>query len=323
MLATLPSRRLRLAFFGTPELARIILQAVLDAGEDDVVLAVCQPDKPKGRGKIVEPPPVKVLAGSRQIPVVQPVKMRDGSLLSVMKDADLDLAIVAAFGRILPQELLDAPRAGCWNVHASLLPRHRGASPIQHAILSGDTESGVTLMQMTAGLDEGPMLLRSAFTLAPDESAASLTERVSHSGAALLLEGLRLAKETGLDVTPQDPALVTYAPIIAKEDGRLDLTQPAEVLERRVRALNPWPGTWIDLPSGEPLRILRAKPMAAGASAEPGTLHVEAGTLALQTSAGVLQVLDLQPAGKRPMTAAEYLRGAGRALTNGMILPHR
>jgi methionyl-tRNA formyltransferase len=322
VLAKLPERRLRLAFFGTPELARTILSAIIEAKDDDVVLVVCQPDKPKGRGQKLEPPPVKELALAKNIPIIQPEKMKDGRVRAALEEAKIDLAIVAAFGRILPQDVLDVPRFGCWNVHASLLPRHRGASPIQHAILAGDRESGVTLMQMTAGLDEGPMLLRIAFVLAEDETTATLTARVEKTGSDLVIEGLRVAKEAGLDVTPQDASKMTLAPLIQKEEGRLDLSKPGKELERRVRALNPWPGTWIDLPSGEALRVLRAR-LVPGDASPAGSVLGTGASLKVQTGEGALEILEVQPPGKRPMAAADFLRGAGRSLTIGAHLLQR
>lgn len=325
MRLTLPDRPLRLAFFGTPELARTVLEGLITRGPDPVVLVLCQPDKPRGRGQKLEPPPVKTLAESRGIPVMQPVKMKDGTVARALKEAEIDLAIVAAFGRILPQDVLDAPRFGCWNVHASILPRHRGASPIQHAILAGDRESGVTLMQMNAGLDEGPMLLVDAFPLDPAETTATLTDRVARVGAEIALRGVALAKTAGLDVTPQDDSRATLAPLIDKAEGRLDLERPAAELERRVRALNPWPGTWVSLPSGEALRVLRAtvEPAAPDAEAAAGTIVGVKDALRLATPDGLLVVLELQPPGKRPMSAADYLRGAGRSLTIGLRLPNR
>lgn len=320
MRAHLPDRRLRLAFFGTPELARTILGALIGAGEDDVVLVVSQPDRPKGRGKQLEPTPTKQLAEAHGIPVVQPLKLRDGALTERLKADRVDLAIVAAFGRILPQDLLDAPAHGCWNVHASILPRFRGASPIQHAILEGDAETGVTLMQMTAGLDEGPMMLLERLALDPRETTRSLTPKVAELGGAITLDGIRRAKVDGLEITPQDHARATLAPLIAKDAGRLQLAQPAAALERRVRALDPWPGTWVVLDGGEALKVLDATVGPHHPTARPGQLVALGDTIDVQTGDGTLRVASVQPAGKRPMSSAEYLRGAGRALVRGQVL---
>lgn len=323
MRAQLPDRRLRLAFFGTPELARTILDALITAGEDDVVLVVSQPDRPKGRGKILEPTPTKQLAEARGIPVVQPLKMRDGVLTQRLQDDRIDLAVVAAFGRILPQEMLDAPAHGCWNVHASILPRFRGASPIQHAVLEGDAETGVTLMQMTLGLDEGPMLLLRTLPLDARETTRSLTDKLAALGGAITLDGIRQAKREGLEVTPQDDARMTLAPLIAKEAGHLDLTQPAVALERRIRALDPWPGTWVVLDGGEPLKILDATVGPSSPDARLGQITGLGATIDVQTGAGTLHVAMVQPAGKKPMSAADFLRGSGRGLVRGQVLGAR
>ena len=323
MALHLPDRRLRLAYFGTPELARVILAAILEADQDDVALVVCQPDKPKGRGNKVEAPPTKELALARGIPVLQPTKMKDGVLTAAIKEAKIDLAIVAAFGRILPQDLLDAPTFGCWNVHASILPRHRGASPIQQCLLDGDEKTGVTLMQMTLGLDEGPMLLVQEIDIARDETTTSLSAKLATLGATVALRGIHAAKHEGLEVRPQDNAHASFAPIIEKSAGRIELSRPAEVLDRQIRALNPWPSTWIELSEGsEPLKVISAVPRA-DISGTPGRVLDTKNTLLIATGAGALEVREVQPPGKRPMPVADYLRGAGRSLAIGTLLPHR
>lgn len=323
MTLQLPDRRLRLAYFGTPELARVILAAILEADQDDVALVVCQPDKPKGRGNKVEAPPTKELALSRGIPVLQPTKMKDGVLTAAIKEAKIDLAIVAAFGRILPQDLLDAPTFGCWNVHASLLPRHRGASPIQQCLLDGDEKTGVTLMQMTLGLDEGPMLLAQEIPIAREETTTSLSAKLATLGATVALRGIHAAKHEGLKVVPQDNARASFAPIIEKSAGLIDLSRPAEVLDRQIRALNPWPSTWIVLSEGsEPLKVISAAPRPE-ILGTPGQVLDTKNTLLIATGAGALEVREVQPPGKRPMPVADYLRGAGRSLTIGTQLPHR
>ncbi len=320
MRAQLPDRRLRLAFFGTPEIARSILAALIEAGDDDVVLVVSQPDRPKGRGKVLEATPTKALAEAHGIPVVQPLKMRDGVLTQRLKDDRIDLAIVAAFGRILPQEMLDAPAHGCWNVHASLLPRFRGASPIQHAILEGDAETGVALMQMTAGLDEGPVMRVERLPLSGRETTRTLTEMLATMGGRLTVEGIRAAQREGLEVVAQDDAQATLAPLIAKEAGKLDLTQPAAALERRIRALDPWPGTWVVLQTGEQLKVLEASVGPSTEGAPHGAITGLGATLDVQTGDGILRIATVQPPGKRPMAVAEYLRGAGRSLARGALL---
>ncbi len=310
----LPDRPLRLAFFGTPELAATILRHLLDAEREEVVCVICQPDKPKGRKRQVEAPPVKQLAEARGIEVLQPTKMRDGSLARTLIERRLDLAVVAAYGRILTQDTLDAPSFGCWNVHASLLPRHRGASPIQHAILAGDAETGVDVMRMTAGLDEGAVLHRRRLPIGPELSAGRLSEQLAELGGAAIVEALRLARGEGLEVREQDHAAATWAPLIRKEDGHLDLRRPAAELARRVRAFDPWPGTFVQRPDG-PLRILRAE--ASPGDGVPGRIERVDEALVLGTGDGLLVVREVQPPGKRPMPVGDFLRGAGRALSAG------
>jgi methionyl-tRNA formyltransferase len=316
-LLKLPERPLRLAFFGTPEIARVVLERLIAAQTDLVLLAICQPDRPRGRGKKVEPPPVKEAALLHGIEVLQPLKLKDGAVAAKLRELALDLAIVVAYGRILPPDVFEAPAHGTWNVHASLLPRHRGASPIQHAILAGDPETGVTLMQMTAGLDEGAMLLKRAIALGGDETGGSLTAKLAELGASALLEGLALAKTTGLPIEPQDPALATHAPLLEKAEGAIDFDLPAAVIARRVRALTPWPGTFVPGADGQPIKITRARELPAAADQPPGTI-VEAGDrLTIATGFGLLEILELQPPGKRNLRAADYLRGAGRHLQIG------
>jgi methionyl-tRNA formyltransferase len=290
---------------------------------DTVVLVVCQPDRPKGRGKSVEASPVKEAAIARGIEVLQPAKLKDGGLAERMRKEDLDLAIVVAYGRILPKDVFGAPRSGTWNVHASLLPRHRGASPIQHAILAGDKETGVTLMELTEGLDEGPMLATKTLPLTGDETGGSLTEALARIGGDLLIDALQKARGPGLESSPQNASEATYAPLLEKSDGRIDFQLPAEVIARRVRALSPWPSAFVVQKDGQPLKILRARARPVPPSTSPGRVAAIAPDLTLETSEGLLDVLELQPAGKKPMTAAEWLRGAGRELKPGALFPDR
>jgi methionyl-tRNA formyltransferase len=310
----LPDRRLRVAFFGTPDIARTILDRLFQANADDVALVVSQPDRPRGRGKKVEPTPVKALAEARGVEVVQPLKLKDGVLAAQIRRAEIDLGIVVAYGRILPIDLFEAPRFRTWNVHASLLPRHRGASPIQHAILAGDRETGVTLMQLSEGMDEGAVLLSAAIPLDGTETGGGLTERLARLGADVLIEGLGRAKRGGLTVTPQDPSRATSAPLLEKKDGELDLSLPAAVLERKVRAFDPWPSASLVL-GGEAVKVLRAQVVAS--RGEPGRILECGPRLILATCEGALEIVELQPPGKRPMAAADFLRGAGRSLVIG------
>ena len=311
----LPGGRLRLAFFGTPEIARIILERLLDASADEVVRVYCQPDRPKGRGKRVQSPPVKALAESRGLPISQPVRLKDGVVAQELKTERIDLAVVVAYGRILPPALFEAPRAGTWNVHASLLPAYRGAAPIQHAILRGESRTGVTLMQLTEGLDEGPMLLKRSLDIMPDDTGGRLTERLAILGADALLEGLRLAKTSGLGAEPQDPKAASWAPLLRKEDGFLDISRPASELARQIRAFDPWPGTFLRTTRG-PLKILAGRAVPSDADAAPG-LVLARNPFQLQTGQGAVELEMLQVPGRTPVSGMDYLRGAGRDIAIG------
>jgi len=315
----LPDRRLRLVFFGTPEVAATHLRALVEADEDDVRLVVSQPDRPRGRGRIVEPTPTKKAAEAADLEVVQPAKLKDGRLAARLAGEGLDLAIVVAYGRILPRDLFEAPRFGTWNVHASLLPRHRGAAPIQHAILAGDRETGVTLMQLGEGMDEGDVLFSKTTPIGDEETSGELFARIGRLGAEALVEGLRIAKSEGLVRRPQDPDGVTTAPLLDKADGELDLQQPAGVLARRVRGLAPWPGAYVPTAAG-PLKVHRARPVAVPSPAPPGTVAEAGPRFVLATGDGGLELLEVQAPGKRALAAAEFLRGAGRRLEVGSTL---
>lgn len=315
----LPDRRLRLAFFGTPDIAKTVLEALLDADEDDVVLVVSQPDRPKGRGKKLEPTPVKALAEARGVPVTQPKKLKDGALAGRLKALGVELSIVVAYGRLMPTDLFEAPTYDTWNVHASLLPRHRGASPIQHAILSGDPETGVCLMLLTEEMDAGDVLYTLRRPLDGTETGGSLTEDLATLGARAAVEGLRRAKAEGLAVTPQDPAQVTYAPLIDKAAGALDFTRPAAELERRIRAFQPWPTCFVRQ-AGGPLKLLAARVVEGAPEIAPGTVVATKPALVVQTGSGALAIDRVQPPGKRAMGASAFLNGAGRNIEIGKRL---
>ncbi len=295
----------------------MVLERLLDGGGEQVVRVYCQPDRQKGRGKRIAEPPVKTLAERRGLPVAQPVKLRDGAVAAELKADDVDLAVVVAYGRILPPAVFEAPRFGTWNVHASLLPAWRGAAPIQRAIQHGDETTGVTLMQLGEGLDEGPMLLKRSLPIEPDDTAGALTAKMAELGAAVLLEGLEEARRDGLVVEPQDHAAATHAPPIEKAEGQLDLSRPADALARQIRAFDPWPGTFVPT-AGGPLKILRAK--ASPGDGKPGEV-LSLSPLRIATGAGALEIFDLQAPGRNPVSAADYLRGAGRHLTLGSAFP--
>ena len=296
---------LRLAFMGSPDFAVPALRALHAAGHD-IATVYCQPPRPAGRGQAVRRCAVQVAAEALGLPVRAPASLRrDLAAQAEFAALALDAGVVAAYGLILPQAMLDAPRRGCLNVHASLLPRWRGAAPIQAAILAGDAASGVTIMQMDAGLDTGPMLLRGTVPLDSATTAAALHDALAALGASLLLEALAEPQPP----VPQPQEGVTYAPKLTRADSRLDWSLPAAALDRRIRALNPWPGTFSTL-SGEVLKILEARPEAGSGS--PGTLLDD--RLLVAAGDGALRMLRVQAPGRAAMDAGAFLRGRAAAM---------
>jgi methionyl-tRNA formyltransferase len=290
---------------GSPDFALPTLRAL--ARHYEVVGVVTQPDRAAGRGKQLKPPPVKTLASELGLPLMQPEKLRLPEAMEQLHRWNPELIVVSAFGQILRKEVLDLPRFGCINVHASLLPRWRGAAPINAAILHGDPETGVTIMQMDVGLDTGPLLSQRSIPVAPDDTAGSLFEKLSVLGAELLIETLPGYLSGELQPIPQPEAGVTYAPMLKKEEGQLDFTQDADALERRVRAFNPWPGAFMDF-EGAPLKIHRARAEAGNAS--PGQRLVHQGQPAVGARGGLFILEEVQPAGKKSMSGKSFLAGA-------------
>lgn len=290
---------------GSPDFALAALKALYE--NYPVIGVVTQPDRVAGRGRALRPPPVKTLALELGIPAIQPVKLREPEALDQIRFWGPDVIVVAAFGQILRQEVLDLPAFGCLNVHASLLPRWRGAAPINAAILHGDEETGVTIMKMDPGLDTGPILSQRAVPITPDETAGSLFEKLSRLGAELLLDTLPGYLSGEITPRPQPEEGVTYAPMLKKEDGRLDFRQPAEELERKVRAFNPWPGTYFDWYGGT-IKVHKAG-IRPGKKRAGDRLVVD-GLPALGTSDGLLVLEAVQPAGKKPMPGRAFLAGA-------------
>lgn len=295
----------KVIFMGSPEFALPSLRAL--AGAYEVAGAVTQPDRASGRGRELKPPPVKTLALELGIPVVQPEKLRAPEALERLRAWAPDLIIVAAYGQILKPDVLDLPRYGCLNVHASLLPRWRGAAPIQAAILHGDEETGVTIMKMDAGLDTGAMLAKKSMRLTPDDTAGSVTDALSHLGADLLVDTLPRWIAGEIKPEPQDDSLSTYAPMLKKEEGRLDFTREAVELERHVRALNPWPGAFMDF-DGAILKVHRSHVEVGNGSA--GQRLVVANQPAIRARGGLLVLDEVQPAGKKSMSGKSFLAGA-------------
>jgi methionyl-tRNA formyltransferase len=298
---------LRLVFAGTPEFAVPSLAAALDP-RDRVLAVYTQPDRPAGRGRQLAPSPVKALALQHGIEVRQPETLRDAQVQDALRALQPDLLIVVAYGLLLPQKVLDIPRHGCWNVHASLLPRWRGAAPIQRAIEAGDAETGVCLMQMEKGLDTGPVLLRRALPIGPEETGGELHDRLAQLGAGLLRDGLGLLR-AGLQPLPQTQPEqgVTYAAKLDKAEARIDWSAPASVLARRVRAFSPWPVAEADL-GGERVRVHRAIALDRDPGAAPGTI-VAAGRDGIDVACGTgtLRLQQLQRDGGRALAALDYL----------------
>ena len=298
--------KLRIVFMGTPAFACPSLQRLIERG-DEILAVVTQPDRPKGRGQQLMPPPVKVMAEQHGIPVMQPPKVRVPEFIEIMKELSPDLIVVVAFGQILPKGLLDIPHYGCINVHASLLPRYRGAAPINWCIINGETETGVTTMQMDVGLDTGDMLIRTTIPIDPDEDASSLHDRLAVTGAETLAETLDLLADNKLHPEKQDDALSCYAPMLKKDDGRIDWIKGAESIRNMVRGMAPWPGAFTYL-DGNTLKICHA---ALGRdSGSPGTvLRVERSGLEVACGSGSIIIEELQLEGRKRLTAAQFLSG--------------
>lgn len=304
---------MKLIFAGTPEFARVALAAISNAGHE-VALVLTQPDRPSGRGMKPTPSPVKQEAEKRGIPVHQPASLKDPATHEPIKAAQAEVMVVVAYGLILPQAVLDLPARGCLNIHASLLPRWRGAAPIQRAIEAGDADTGIGIMQMEAGLDTGPVLLEKRLPIIETDTGASLHDKLAELGAQAIVEALDKLNE--LKPMPQPEQGVTYAAKLSKEEARLDWTLPAEVLARRIRAFNPVPGAWTPF-NGEPLKIWQAQ-VVPGKGRPGEVLEAAAGRLVVACGENALRLIELQKAGARRMDAAAFL--AGMKITPGTLL---
>ncbi|HEU5195302.1 MAG TPA: methionyl-tRNA formyltransferase [Methylomirabilota bacterium] len=301
---------MKVLFYGTPEFALPALHAI--RSEHTIVSVITQPDRPAHRGQKLTPPPVKVAALAAGLPVLQPPRLRDPEWPETLRGLGADVAVVVAFGQILPQAVLDAPARGSINIHASLLPKYRGAAPIQWAIIRGETVTGITTFQMDAGMDTGAMLLQAETAIGAEETAGELGARLAPLGARLILD--TLARLGTLRATPQ-PEGATLAPRLKKTDGALDWTRPACDLVNLVRGCNPWPGAAASTP-GSPLAIWRAR--AIEGAGTPGTLIAHERTLAIATGTGALLPLEVQAEGRKALTWDDYRRGA--RLVAGRVL---
>ena len=299
---------MKIVFMGTPDFAVGALDALVRAGYE-VAAVVTQPDKPKGRGKGVQCPPVKEFALQHGIPVLQPVKIRDPEAMAELSGYGADLFVVAAFGQILTQEILDMPRFGCVNIHASLLPKYRGAAPIQRAILDGETVTGVTLQQMNAGIDTGDILASVCVDIAPEDTGDSLFEKLMHAGVALLIETLPRIEAGEITPEAQDEMQATYAKRLSKELGQIDWGESAKIIERKIRAFHSWPGAYTTL-SGKPFKLWGARISDAPADGEAGSVSaVTKEEIIVNCGEGRLVLTEVQLSGKKRMPVKDFLLG--------------
>jgi len=304
-------RDLRVVFMGTPEFAVPCLATLVS--ETKVCAVVTQPERPRGRGLKPRPSPVAQFATDAGLPVLSPRKIRDPVVVDKLKSFLPDLIVVAAYGKILPASILEIPPLGCINVHASLLPRHRGAAPIAAAILAGDRMTGITIMQMNEQMDAGDIILKRELPITPDETAGSLHEKLKTLGAEALAQALEQLRGSGIEPTPQNESEATLAPMIKKEDGKIRWEEPAEMIERRIRAYDPWPSAFTTL-AGKHLKILQARvereTRATGDQEPPGAVLVASSAgIQVATGSSVLAVTRLQLEGRRALAAGEFIKG--------------
>lgn len=298
---------MRIVFMGTPDFAVPTLESLIKGGHE-VIAAVTQPDKPKGRGKAVLMTPVKEKALEYNIPVYQPVKARDPEFIALLQEMNPDVIVVVAFGQILPKAILDIPKYGCVNVHASLLPKYRGAAPIQWAVIDGEEVSGVTTMQMDEGLDTGDMLEKVEYVLDPKETGGSLFDKLSTMGGELILSTLEKLENGMITRTPQGDTVTSYAKMLQKSMGKIDWSMEAAKIERLIRGLNPWPSAYTSL-KGKTVKIWAAEVEEGQPTGNPGRLTVTKDQLLVECGEGFLSITELQLEGKKRMDTAAFLRG--------------
>jgi methionyl-tRNA formyltransferase len=308
---------MRIVFMGTPEFAVPSLEALLRS-DDHVVGVVLQPDRPKGRGQQIVAPPVKLVAERAGIPVLQPLKIRTPEFLQALSSWQPDLIAVAAYGRILHTPILSLPSKGCVNVHGSLLPKYRGAAPIQWAVINGETETGITTMLMDEGMDTGPMLLQERLEIMPDDTAGTLAPRLAELGGRLLVETIAYLKAGTLTPKRQDDTQATLAPLLKKEDGLINWTMSAESLANRVRGLSPWPGAYTFF-GEERWNVWMVVPSKSAGTDKPGTIvAVDKQSILVATGEGLLDLQEIQTANSKRMPVSQFL--TGHKVTAGMRL---
>ncbi len=299
---------MKVIFMGTPDFAVGTLEAIIKAGHE-VLLVVTQPDKPKGRSGALQFPPVKECAVAHGIEVFQPTKIRLEENVEFLSKYDADIFVVAAFGQILPKSILDMPKYGCINVHASLLPKYRGAAPIQWAVINGDPVTGVTIQQMDIGVDTGDIIVKKELAIEEDETGGGLFDKLAVVGAEACLEAMEQIANGTATRTPQNHEEATHVSMISKEFGNIDWNKPAVEIERLIRGLNPWPSAYTKL-DGKTFKIWKAKVVEGDANATPGAvIRVEKDAMAVQTGEGALSLLEVQLEGKKRMEVDDFLRG--------------
>ncbi len=299
---------MRVIFMGTPDFAVGALEEIIKA-KHEVVLVVTQPDKPKGRGKALQYPPVKECAIKYGLEVYQPEKIRDWKSIETLQSYQPDIIIVAAFGQILPQEILSMPQYGCVNIHASLLPKYRGAAPIQWAVINGEEYTGVTTMRMDIGLDTGDMIAKRQVRLEEDETGGSLFDKLAKAGAELCVETMEMLENNTAEFTPQDNEIATHTSMINKDLGNIEWGKTAVEIERLVRGLNPWPSAYTKL-NGKTFKIWKAKVIEDNSTQPVGTVvYVDKQSMHVQTKDGILSLLEVQIEGKKRMNIEDFLRG--------------
>ena len=300
---------MRVVFMGTPDFATGTLEEIVRSGYE-IVGVVTQPDKPKGRGKTMMPTPVKETALKYNLPVYQPRKVREPEFVELLRSLKPDVMVVAAFGQIITKEILEMPKYGCINVHASLLPAYRGAAPIQWAVINGDKESGVTIMQMDEGIDTGDMIEKAVVPIAEDETGGSLFDKLSHTGAKLCVKVLKdLEEGTAVGKKQPEESTTPYAKMIDKKMGEVDWKKSAKEIEQLIRGLNPWPSAYTKV-HGKTLKLWKAKVLLETSQMKPGQIvKVTKDSLAVQTGQGMLEIQELQLEGKKRMDTSSFLRG--------------
>ncbi|MEK6682860.1 MAG: methionyl-tRNA formyltransferase [Nitrospirota bacterium] len=307
---------MKIIFMGTPEFAAPSLDALLNS-KHNVAAIVTQPDKPAGREKRLTPPPVKVRALKAGLTVLQPERIKDEGFLNALSELNPDIIVVAAYGKILPAKILHLPKYGCINVHASLLPKYRGAAPINWAIINGENEAGITIMQMDEGLDTGDILLQEGIPIAKDDTTGTLSVRLSQLGAKLLIKALEAIDVGRIKAIPQDNSKASFAPILKKGTGRIDWTREAEDIYNMVRGMDPWPGAFTYY-KGEMWRVWKTA-VGNNRNGTPGTvINVDGGKIDIACGKGVISITEMQPANKRRMAVSDFLRG--NKIETGIIL---